>query len=428
MRVYGLVFVCLSWLALLSGVASSNNDNNGVCKLGDEAAAVLCAIAHLVEKARGIAHNYDHKGAADALDYVKLHKEQLDYRKTRLEELLEEAKTKGTLTPEQADKLKGAAGEAQKKNDEEHKRATEVMANYTAHHNKTKNVTITARGETLTRQVCLHTASLIDILQCHVQGKIPDRSEEKIETICRDKGYEKHISEPFKNNLESCKGIGGSKKYCNGTGAALKEVLEKWGGKGNNNGGDSRNIGDCKVKKDWEKHAHEAKDHMLTLDHILETVHSAKELTTAYLSTVDKMKDGVEKGKPMKEILENARNAGKEGAVVLVAKPHPSTGENATAASETGGSDKVEEEVKVNVKLDGLQFDEDESSLANSKDKFPKYYVYLLAVLVPVCSIALAVAIFCIIRRTKPAPVEKGIPVEGAAAGKLQDGGKTASF
>ncbi|CCD13472.1 unnamed protein product [Trypanosoma congolense IL3000] len=423
MRVYGLVFVCLSWLALLSGVASSSNDNNGVCKLGDEAAAVLCAIAHLVEKAKEVAHNYDHKGAEDALGYVKLHKEQLDHRKTRLEELLEEAKTKGTLTPEQADKLKGAAGEAQKKNDEEHKRATEVMANYTAHHDKTKNVTITARGETLTRQSCLSTASLIDVLQCHVQGKIPDGNKEIIETICRGKGYEKHISEPLKNNLEGCKGIGGSKKYCNGTGAALKEVLEKWGKVEKAAGGNQ-----CDVKKDWEKYAHEAKDHMLTLDHILETVHSAKELTTAYLSTVHKMKDDVEKGKPMKEILENARKAGKEGAVVLVAKPHPSTGENATAASETGGSDKVEEEVKVNVKLDGLQFDEDESSLANSKDKFPKYYVYLLAVLVPVCSIALAAAIFCIIRRTKPAHAEKGIPVEGAAAGKSQDGGKTASF
>ncbi|CCD13471.1 unnamed protein product [Trypanosoma congolense IL3000] len=427
MRVYGLVFVCLSWLALLSGVASSSNDNNGVCKLGDEAAAVLCAIAHLVEKAKEVADSYDLKDIEETWGNVQLHKEVVDHRVKNLPDIIERAKGNGVLTSQDAGKLEEAYREAHKKNTEQYEKAQEAKRIYNDAYKTAKDVTSTALGDGKTRQNCKSTASLLDIIQCHVKGEQSQGSSVSVSDVCNRKDYKQVSSVDVASLLTNCEGIGKSKKYCNGTGAALKEALEKWESQGTNNT-DSRNIGNCNVKNDWEKHAQKAKDHMLTLDQQVQVIHDANLLTTAYFSVVDKMRDDVEKGKPMKEILENARKAGKEGAVVLVAKPHPSTGENATAASETGGSDKVEEEVKVNVKLDGLQFDEDESSLANSKDKFPKYYVYLLAVLVPVCSIALAVAIFCIIRRTKPAHAEKGIPVEGAAAGKSQDGGKTASF
>ncbi|CCD16831.1 unnamed protein product [Trypanosoma congolense IL3000] len=382
----GLIYVgLLSITVLISGSASTTREdgNNGdsACKLNENATGLLCTIAKLVERARQFTANHEEKEGRDALADVEMYKEKLDYHSKLLEGLLEEAKQKGTLTEQDVNRLKSTADEAKRKNNDVHGKAHEVMKNYTHHHNRAKKSTKNAKGDTLIKGNCHSTASLLYVLQCHIEGKEHDHNEKNIDTICKGRDYSEHLTEHLGKLNDDCGGSKG-KRYCSGTGTALKEALEKWDGMGTNDTTTGkRKAGNCTISSAWEKHALNARDHILELDHILETVHNASDQSFVHYSTVWQMREDIAKGKPMEEIVANARKAGQQGAEVVVEKSDSGTA-NETEKKSGNTTSPVEEEVKVTVQLDGLKFDE-ENLTANSKESFPKIYIYLLAILLP---------------------------------------------
>ncbi|CCD17055.1 unnamed protein product [Trypanosoma congolense IL3000] len=139
-----------------------------------------------------------------------MHKIQFDRHAKLMEKLSEETKQKGILTAQEADRLKSTADEAQKKNDEVHGKAHEVMKNHTVHHERTKNATKKALGETLIEGNCRTTASLLHVLQCHVKGE-QWKTNVNIETARSGKNYPKHLKGHFGKNIDNCKGIGRKK-------------------------------------------------------------------------------------------------------------------------------------------------------------------------------------------------------------------------
>ncbi|CCD16161.1 unnamed protein product [Trypanosoma congolense IL3000] len=200
--------------------------------------------------------------------------------------------------------------------------------------------------------------------------------------------------------MDHCKGIGSRKTYCNGTGAALKAAMEKWHGMGANetsSGTGKRKVGNCTVSNAWEKHALNARDHMLQLDHIVETVHHANDQSLAYLSTVWQIREDVKHGKPMKAIVANARKAGQKGAQVVVEK----TGDTSPNASHPTQGRK--EEVQVTVQLEGLKsLEEEDHDPAHSKESFPKVYVYLLGLVLPLCCLIVCLTLYCVLHKALP--------------------------
>ncbi|CCD16307.1 65 kDa invariant surface glycoprotein, putative [Trypanosoma congolense IL3000] len=418
---HGLICVVPLWITLIVSKEASGNNGDGVCKLNENAAGLLCAIAKLVEKARNITHNYDYRDIDGTWGNVELHKVQVDYRVDKLPSITEEAIKKGTLTEKDSEELKKTYLDAHKKNNEQHSKSKAAMDTHNKTHEAAKNSTSKALGEVHIQGNCLSTVSLLGILQCHVKGE-QRQGDVNIETLCNGMNYQKHLTEHFGNNIADCNRIGKGKTYCNGTGAALRAALDKWNTtdrkKAVTSSGTTSET--CTVKSDWEEHARNAKEHMLKLDEHVQTIHDANLLTTAYFSVIDKIKNDIEKGKPMNEIVANARKAAQEGAKVVVEKPSADTGNDSHESTKP-----VEEEVKVNVQLDGLQFDDDNMP-AHSKESFPKIYIYLLAILLPLCCLVIGVTMFCILRRAKSTPVEKSIPVEGATMSKA--GGTHAHF
>ncbi|CCD13936.1 unnamed protein product [Trypanosoma congolense IL3000] len=292
-------------------------------------------------------------------------------------------------------------------------------------HNKTleaaKSSTSKALGETHVEGNCLNTVSILGILQCYVKGE-QRKADVNIESICNEKDYEKHLPDHYGKTIANCNRIGKGKTYCNGTGAALKAAMEKWNTTDRKTS--DANGGTCDVKREWETYVLNASNHMSLLDDHVQTIHDANLLTTAYFSVVYRMEEDVKNGKHMKEIVANARRAGQEGAKVVVEKPVTNTVEG--NETQPGQKNKpMEEEVKVTVQLDGLQFD-DESLPAHSKESFPKIYIYLLAILLPLCCLVIGVTMFCILRRARSTPAEKSISVEGATMSKA--GGTHAHF
>ncbi|CCD16162.1 unnamed protein product [Trypanosoma congolense IL3000] len=163
-----MVWVMVMVVVAEGTTGGTGTGSNGVCQLNENAAGLLCAIAKLVEKAKNITERHEEKDVKDALGDVALHKEQLGRHKELLEENLEEARQKGTLTAQQAQQLSPTAAEAQNKNKEVHDQAHEVMKNHTAHHDRTKNATKMALGETLIQANCGTTASFMTVLKCHI--------------------------------------------------------------------------------------------------------------------------------------------------------------------------------------------------------------------------------------------------------------------
>ncbi|CCD12655.1 unnamed protein product [Trypanosoma congolense IL3000] len=408
--------VCVGSLlvaVLLSGGATGNAGNsNGVCRLNENAAGLLCTIAKLVEKAKNITENHDYKDIDETWGYVALHKEVVDHRVKNLPDIIETAKAKGTLTDKDAEHLTTLYLDAHNKNTQQHNKSKAAMDAHNKTHEDAKNSTALALGEGYVTGNCNMVSSLLGILQCYVKGEQP-HSNLNVETICKEKNY--NLDESQNTLLTNCNKIGNHKTYCNGTGAALKVALEKWNGMDKKKAAEN---GNCEVKKDWEERTKKAQEHMSRLDEHVQIIHDAKLLTTAYFAIVDKIKTGVENGKPMKVIVANAREAGQKGAKVVVGKLSIHT-ENDT--HNTTKPLLEEEEVNVNVQLDGLKFDEDENGPAHSKESFPKIYIYLLSILLPLFCLVMGITLYCLIRKPRSSHPEKSTPVDGATMNKAGD-------
>ncbi|CCD12686.1 unnamed protein product [Trypanosoma congolense IL3000] len=419
-RMRGFSCVVSLWVVVLVSGRASGNNGDGVCKLNENAAGLLCAIAKLMEKAHQITETHDYKDIDGTWGNVELHKDQVEARTKTLQTEIEAAKHKGTLTDEDGKRLTNVSLDAQDKTLEEHKKAENAIKAHNGTHSDAKSSTSKALGGTRVEGNCHSTASLLGIIQCYVKGETP-QGDVKIETLCNGKDYQRHLSEHFGESIANCNGIGKRKTYCNGTGSALKAVLKRWNTTDKTKADSG---GTCAVKGDWEKHALNASDQMHQLDKNVQTIHEANLLTTSYLSIIHQMQEDVKNGKHMKEIVANARKAGQEGAKVVVEKQDDNTGDGTEKQSGKTAS-PVEEEVKVTVQLDGLKFDE-ENMPAHSKETFPKFYIYLLAILLPLCCLVIGVTMFCILRRVRSTHAEKSIPVDGATMNKV--GGTHAQF
>ncbi|CCD14465.1 unnamed protein product [Trypanosoma congolense IL3000] len=394
-------FVCLFWFVWPSGVFGTDVSNSsGVCKLNGEAASVLCAVAKLLEGAKNTVHKYKEKYARDALNDVKWHKQRLDREKELLDKLLEEAKTKQSITSEEVDKIQSIAHEAETKTTEESDRANKVMAVYKVHYDHAKKSTKTAKGEALTPGSCQQTYSLLDILQCHVVGEEVQGKNISVSEVCEEEAYHKHFSEQFWEQLAECNEVK-TRKYCGGLGDAIQTALEKW--KIVSREGADAGSPICTVQNEWESLVEAASDNMLQLDHVLGTIYHAKDVSLSYYSTVHQIRKDVGSGTSMKELLENARQAGQEGTIVMIQRK--------------SGGPEVEERVKVTVRLWGLYGDS--SSPTSSRNSLPKIYVYLLAGLIPLCFAVLGALVCFLVYHEKENQDEVEIPADSAAWRKV---------
>ncbi|CCD11876.1 unnamed protein product [Trypanosoma congolense IL3000] len=135
---------------------------------------------------------------------------------------------------------------------------------------------------------------------------------------------------------------------------------------------------------------------MSRLDEHVQTIHDAKLLTTSYLSIIYQMQEDVKHGKPMKAIVTNARKAGQKGAQVVVGK----TGDTSPKASHPTAGEK--EEVQVTVQLEGLKYlEEEDPDPAHSNESFPKVYVYLLGLLLPLCCLIVCLTLYGVLRKPR---------------------------
>ncbi|CCD17109.1 unnamed protein product [Trypanosoma congolense IL3000] len=415
----------MGWVMVMVVVAGgtaggTGTGSNGECQLNENAAGLLCAIAKLVEKAKNITHNHDYKNVHGTWDYVALHKEQVDYRVDKLPGLIEEAKAKKTLTAKEAEDLTPLYLDAHNKNTQQHNKSKAAIEAHNRTHAEAKNSTAWALGEGYVTGNCNMVSSLLGILQCYVKGSQPEGNP-NVETLCKEKSY--RLDESHNTLLTNCNKIGKGKTYCNGTGAALKAALDKWNGmdkrKKDTSSGSGSSNENCEVKTGWEERVRKAQEHMSLLDEHVQTIHDAKLLTTAYFSIIDKIKSDVENGQPMKAIVANARKAGQKGAQVVVEK----TGDRSPNASHPTAGEK--EEVQVTVQLEGLKSLEDEDhDPAHSKESFPKVYIYLLGLLLPLCCLIVCLTLYGVLRkprsRSSPSHLDdKGsMPVEAATLGK----------
>ncbi|CCD16692.1 unnamed protein product [Trypanosoma congolense IL3000] len=414
------------WVMVMVVVAGgttggTGTGSNGECKLHDEAAGLLCAMAKLVEKAKNITHNHDYKDVKDAWSNIQYNKDVVDHRVNHLPDIVEEAKNKGTLTEKDAEKLKKAYTEVHEKNKEQHDKAAKSNEAHNNTHRDAKSSISKALGDTLARSNCRSTGSLLDILQCHVKGTESQGANASLSEICKDA---KHNEDPGVSQLlTTCLKISKSKTYCNGTGAALKVTMEKWKTadkrKKDTSSGSGSSRETCNVTDEWEKYVLNASTHMSLLDEHVQTIHDANFLTTAYFSVVHQMREDIANGKPMKAIVANARKAGQKGAQVVVEKNDPTS---PNASHPTAGE---KEEVQVTVQLEGLKSLEDEDhDPAHSKESFPKVYIYLLGLLLPLCCLIVCLTLYGVLRkprsRSSPSHLDdKGsMPVEAATLGK----------
>ncbi|CCD15064.1 unnamed protein product [Trypanosoma congolense IL3000] len=179
--------------------------------------------------------------------------------------------------------------------------------------------------------------------------------------------------------------------------------------------------GSCEVKKDWEERARKAQEHMSRLDWHVQSIHDAKLLTNTYFSFFGKLKSDIENDMPMKVIVANAREAGQRGAKVVVEKLSIDTDDD---PHNTNKPLVEEEEVEVNVQIDGLKSEEEQNESAHSKESLPKIYIYLLSILIPLFCLVMGVTLYYLLRKPRSRssssyPEEKTcITVEGATLSK----------